>query len=121
MRRIKLKEKIEILEIKLKHLKNDYLLTKEENETSTKKYLEILLELEENNAKLQNLQKNLEKIVEERTSDLRKSEKMLKEKNEEQEVMLNSSPAMIFYKNGKINIFVLIKHLLKLWGFLQMR
>ena len=40
----KLKQKIEILETKIKHLTNDYDLTKEESEESIHKYLELLSE-----------------------------------------------------------------------------
>jgi len=101
----KLKDMVESLEIRLKHLENDYLVTKEENEISTTKYLEILSELKDKNKKLHDLQKNLEKKIEERTRELRKSEKILQEKSEELQIMLDSSPAMIFYKDKK-NRFV---------------
>jgi len=44
MRNNELGKKIELLETKLKHLENDYFLTKQENEESIEKYLEILAE-----------------------------------------------------------------------------
>lgn len=83
----KFKDKIELLEIELKHLKNDYLLTKKENEGSTRKYLEILFELKEKNKNLEDLQKNLEKKVEERT-------KVLNEAHAELEQMMLHSEKM---------------------------
>jgi len=101
----KLKDMVDSLEIRLKHLENDYLVTKEENEISTTKYLEILSELKDKNKKLHDLQKNLEKKIEERTKELRESKKILQEKSEELQIMLDSSPAMIFYKDKK-NRFV---------------
>ncbi len=96
-----LKDDIESLEIQLNHLENDYILTKEEYDKSTEKYLEILSELTEKNKKLENLQRNLEKIVEERTKELKKSQKILQAKSQELQVMLDSSPAMIFYQDKK--------------------
>jgi len=107
MKKSELEEKIESLEIQLRHLENDYILTKEENEKSIEKYIEILSELKKKNQKLQDLQENLEKIVEERTKELKKSQKFLQEKGEELQIMLDSSPAMIFYKD-KENRFVRI-------------
>jgi len=94
-----LKKKIESLEIKLQHIMNDYFLIKEKNEETTQNYLKILLELKEKNRKLQELQKNLEKIVKERTEELRRSQEFLTIKGEEQQIMLDSSPAMIFYED----------------------
>ena len=63
MKKSELQDEFELLEIKLRHLENDYILTKEEYEKSAEKYLEILFELRESNQKLQNFQKNLEKII----------------------------------------------------------
>jgi len=96
-----LEDKIESLKIQLKHLENDYILTKKEYEKSTEKYLEILSELKEKNQKLQDLQKNLENIVEERTNKLKESQNILQERSKELQIMLDSSPAMIFYKDKK--------------------
>ena len=64
MKKSELEDRIESLEIQLKHVKNDYILTKEEHEKSTEKYLDILAELKSKNQKLQDLQKNLEEMVE---------------------------------------------------------
>jgi len=74
MKKSELQDEFELLEIQLRHLENDYILTKEENEKSTEKYLEILFELKESNQKLLNFQKNLEKIIEEQTKELKESE-----------------------------------------------
>ena len=46
------KTQVEFLNTKLRHLENDYNLMKEENETTTSKYLEILLEIKEKNKEL---------------------------------------------------------------------
>lgn len=100
-----LKEKCELLEIHIRHLKNDYQLTKEENEKSVAKYIELLSELSEKNDILQDLQKNLERQVEKRTKKLNESKRFIQQKSEELQIMLDSSPIMIFYKN-KSNKFV---------------
>ena len=96
-----LKDKIESLEIQLEHLRNDYLLTREEYESSTRKYLDILFELKEKNKELEDLKKNLEIKVEERTEELANSEQTLQLKSEELQNMLDASPAMIYYKDKK--------------------
>ena len=96
-----LQQQIELLEIQLRHLENDYFLTKEEYELSSEKYLEILFELKKRNTELQNLKDNLEKIVEEQTKELKESEKILIAKSNELQIMLDSSPALIFYKDKK--------------------
>ena len=105
MKKSELEDKIESLEIRLRHLTNDYILTKEEYEKSAEKYHEILSELEEKNKALQNLRENSEKIVEIRTKELKKSQKILQAKGKEQQIMLDSSPSLIFYKD-KNNRFV---------------
>lgn len=99
MKKIQLLEKIESLEIQLRHLRNDYLLTKEEHENSTKKYLGILFEFKKKNKELEDLKSDLEKNVEERTKDLNDSKRKLQVKSEELQVMLDASPAMIFIKD----------------------
>jgi len=93
-----LQQQIELLEIQLRHLENDYFLTKEEYEQSTEKYLEILFELKNKNTELQTLKDNLEKIVEEQTKELKESERILKAKSNELQIMLDSSRTLIFYK-----------------------
>jgi PAS domain S-box-containing protein len=75
-----------LLETRVKHLSNDLRLTREENETATRSYFEIY--------------SNMEKKVEERTRALEALQKELREKNQELQIMLDSSPAMIFYKDA---------------------
>ncbi|MDY6986463.1 MAG: response regulator [Thermodesulfobacteriota bacterium] len=80
-----MKRKLLLLETQVKHLSNDLRLTREENEGSTRRYFEIY--------------SNMERKVEERTGELRELQKRLEEKSGELEIMLDSSPAMIFYKD----------------------
>ena len=94
-----LKEVVNSLEIQLKHLRNDFELTKEEYELASAKYLDILAELKGKNKELLDLQKNLEKMVVQRTQQLEKTKKNLQQKSEELQTMIDSSPAMIFYKD----------------------
>lgn len=94
-----LQDKIESLEIQLRHLENDFFLTQEENKISNQKYLGILSELKDKNKRLNDFQKNLERIIDERTRELKKSQMFLQEKSKEQEIILNSSPVMIYYKD----------------------
>jgi PAS domain S-box-containing protein len=94
-------EQIATLQIKLKHLQNDFDLTREEYETASRRYLEIMLELRQKNVQLLDLQKNLEKLVADRTSQLEKTQKVLQQKSEELQTMIDCSPAMIFYQDFK--------------------
>lgn len=80
-----LREQIEDLQIQVKHLSNDLRLTKTEYETTTSKYFEIY--------------SKMEKIVEERTRELQESQKILEQKGRELQIMLDSSPALIYYKD----------------------
>ncbi|MFC1493506.1 PAS domain S-box protein [candidate division KSB1 bacterium] len=99
MNKRELEDKIESLEIRLRHIENDYELTNREYEKTTDEYLSILAEFREKNEELKDLQRNLEKIVTKRTRELNESQKILQLKSGEQQIMLDSSPAMIFYKN----------------------
>lgn len=92
---------IDSLEIQLKHLRNDFELTKEEYELATAKYLDILAELKEKNKELVHLHKNLEKMVMRRTGQLEETKKILQQRSEELQIIIDSSPAMIFYKDKK--------------------
>jgi PAS domain S-box-containing protein len=65
---------ISLLEIELKHLRNDFTLTREEYESATKNYLDLFFDLKEKNKQLEALKKNLEKMVAQRTSELKSSE-----------------------------------------------
>ncbi len=80
-----LQERIESLEIQLKHLRNDLKITREEYDTSVRKYFEIYT--------------NLENIVKERTQDLTTAKNILEQKGRELQIMLDASPALIYYKN----------------------
>jgi len=80
-------EKNLLLETRVKHLSNDLHVTREENETATRSYFEIY--------------SNMEKKVEERTRELKALQRELQEKNKEPQIMLDSSPAMIFYKDSE--------------------
>lgn len=99
MGKSELQQKVELLEIQLRHLENDYFLTKEEYEESTDKYFKILSELKKKNSELEHLKKNLEKTVEEQTKELKESDRISKIKSKELEIMLDSTPALIFYKD----------------------
>jgi len=74
MRQKEAKEIISSLEAELKHLKNDYSLTREEYESATKKYLDLFFELKEKNRQLENLKDSLEEMVARRTVALKRSE-----------------------------------------------
>jgi len=76
---------IESLEIQLKHLRNDLKITQEEYNTSIRKYFEIYT--------------NLENIIKERTRDLSTAKNVLEQKSRELQIMLDASPALIYYKN----------------------
>ena len=92
-------DKIHTLEIKLKHLQNDFDVTRQEYEAATGKYFDIMLELKGKNSQLLDLQKNLENLVRQRTEQLEQVRKILQQKSEELQTMIDCSPAMIFYKN----------------------
>jgi len=80
-----LKDKTLLLETQVKHLTNDLRLTKEEYETSMANYFELY--------------SHMESKVEERARQIQKVQKALERKSKELEMMLDSSPAMIFYKD----------------------
>ncbi|MCF7802818.1 MAG: response regulator [Candidatus Marinimicrobia bacterium] len=80
-------DQIESLEIQLKHITNDLKLTRREYENSTREYFKIYT--------------NLEEMVKERTAELEHSKQILEQKGQELQVMLDSSPALIFYKDTK--------------------
>jgi len=82
---VSLKKTIESLEIQLKHLRNDLKITREEYNTSVRKYFEIYT--------------NLEDIIKERTRDLSTAKNVLEQKSRELQIMLDASPALIYYKN----------------------
>lgn len=83
-----LQEKVEVLQIKLKHLENDFFLTAQESEVTNTKYLEILAHLEE--------------LVAKRTHELDRSKTVLEHKGQELQIMLDASPVIIFYKDKNL-------------------
>ncbi|MCP4714486.1 MAG: PAS domain-containing protein [Deltaproteobacteria bacterium] len=81
-----LKEKVRLLELKLKHLENDYAVTREEHEATTRSYLEML--------------SNLEKVVNERTRNVKDVQTALGRQGRELQHMLDAVPAIIFLKDS---------------------
>ncbi|MCP4213863.1 MAG: PAS domain-containing protein, partial [bacterium] len=75
------------LETENKHLHNELKLAEEEKETARKNYFDII--------------SNMEEKVALRTGETRELQKIAEAKNEELQIMLDSSHAMIFYKNLK--------------------
>ncbi|HRU04277.1 MAG TPA: response regulator [Candidatus Brocadiia bacterium] len=80
-----LRDRIESLEIRLRHLTNDHRLMQDEHQTAVSKYLEVF--------------GAMERLVAERTEALARSQQFLEQKSQELQMMLDSSPAMIFYKD----------------------
>lgn len=80
-----LQNKIEKLEIELKHVENDFFVTSQENNSTTEKYLEILSSMDD--------------IIKTRTRELQQSHNRLEHKSNELQVMLDASPTIIFYKD----------------------
>ncbi len=115
----KLKDNIEVLEIKLHQLRNDYMLTKNDHENSTKKYLELVSQLSEKNKELEILKDSLEILVAERTGELLESEENLRHKNEELQIILDSSPVLIFYKDRKDKFVRVNKSFADFFGMLH--
>ncbi len=99
MKKKELEDRFESLQIKIKHLENDYELTREEYDKKSGQYLEILAEFNRKNTELESLKSNLENIVKERTKELKESQKVVHLKNLELQVILDSATTMIFYKN----------------------
>jgi two-component system cell cycle sensor histidine kinase/response regulator CckA len=69
---------MERMAIRLRHLENDYLLTREEYEVSTGKYMDVLAELRRKNDELEVLKLHLESLVQQRTAMLEASNEALK-------------------------------------------
>jgi len=80
-----LRDRVESLEIRLRHLTNDHRLMQDEQEAAVSKYLEVF--------------GAMERLVAERTEALARSQQFLEQKGQELQMMLDSSPAMIFYKD----------------------
>jgi len=82
-----LKEKILQLEVRNKHLTNELQLTEKEKEAARKNYFDII--------------SNMEAKVTERTRETGELRKLTEAKSKELQIMLDSSPAMIFYKDSQ--------------------
>ena len=80
-------KKILVLETQIKHLTNELTIAKQETELSTKNYFDIYTKIE--------------RKVEERTAQLRDLQQLLTVKSQELELMLDTSPAAIFYKDKR--------------------
>ena len=76
------------LEVRLNHLENDFSVTQDEFENTTKSYLEIL--------------SNLEKVVNERTKKIKEMGKVLEVQSRELQAMLDAVPAILYYKDRDI-------------------
>ena len=77
-----LKDRLVKLEIELRHLQNDYAVTKDENKQTMVKYLEIMADLERTNQELENSKKEMQVLLGEvktKNEELQKAQKKLKE------------------------------------------
>lgn len=81
------KKRIQQLETEKKHLANELELVKEEKETARKNYFDIISHMEEK--------------VAERSREIMDLQKVATAKGKELEMMLDASPAMIFYKDDQ--------------------
>jgi PAS domain S-box-containing protein len=78
-----LKRKLLRLETENKHLTNELRLAEEEKESARESYFDIIA--------------NMEQKVSQRTQESKELHKMIESKSKELQVMLDSSPAMVFY------------------------
>lgn len=85
---------VDSLNIQIKHLENDYHLTKEEHEETTSQYLNILSDLSRKNEELTFLKNNLQIEVEKRTKELYESQEYSKLKSSELQLMLDNSSTL---------------------------
>lgn len=80
-------DKIRRLETKIRHLQNELELTQTEYQNLIDNYFNIF--------------SNMEKMVEERTRELNQVKSQLEVKTRELQIMLDASPALIFYKDTR--------------------
>ncbi len=97
-----LEEKIRVLETRVKHLSNDLRLTQEEKEHATSNYHELYTRMEQK--------------VEERAHRVKRLQKALEQKGQELELMLDSSPAVIFYKDAEQRLIRVNRNFARLVG-----
>ena len=76
------KKRIQDMEIRLRHVENEYLLSQEESRKATLRYIEIMEELRRKNESLETLKNELEERVKIRTASLEASYKALTEEIE---------------------------------------
>jgi PAS domain S-box-containing protein len=81
-----LQRRIRHLEIEVKHLRNELALSQTEYQELIQNYYDIF--------------SNQEKMVEERTRELNQVKSQLENKTRELQIMLDSSPALIFFKDS---------------------
>lgn len=100
---------VEELQVRLRHLENDFALTRNEYEDATCKYLTVLAELQRQNAALEALRDNLEQRVQERTERLvvvnraleqeiakqQRTEQALREAEERQRLLVQHLPVCL--------------------------
>lgn len=79
--------KTQQLEIEIRHLSNELRLAEEEKESARKNYYEMVAHMEEK--------------VAQRTRETRELQKISQAKGKELEMILDTSPAMIFYKDSQ--------------------
>lgn len=79
------RDSVRILKTRVKHLQNELRLTKAEYKGLVNNYFDIF--------------SNMEKMVEERTCELNRVKSLLETKNQELQIMLDASPALIFFKD----------------------
>ncbi len=80
-------KRILVLETQIKHLTNELTIANQETNLSTKNYFDIYTKIE--------------KKVEERSAQLRDLQQVMTVKSQELELMLDTSPAAIFYKDRR--------------------
>jgi PAS domain S-box-containing protein len=108
MKKTQSTKEIELLKTKLRHLENDFQLTREEYDRSISKYIEILDELKSKNKELEFLKNNLEKIITKRTKELRHSEEKFRNLTETANdaiISLDNKGIIISWNNGAKRMF----------------
>ncbi|MCP5107245.1 MAG: response regulator [bacterium] len=98
----RLKEEILRLEARNKHLANELQLAEEEKDSARKNYFDII--------------SNMEEKVTQRTRESEEFRKVTEAKGKELQIMLDSSPAMIFYKDNQQRYIRVNKEFSKILG-----
>lgn len=90
---------IESLQIRLKHIQNDYILTQREYEAATSRYLDVLSEVNRKNRELETLKAQLERRVQERTALLELSNNALRESEHRLQLVLQATSDGVWDRN----------------------